>query len=115
VLACLPGERHCLGLAAFGLALRDLGWRVTYLGADAPLASVSDAADAVRADVVVLAVVLAEVLAGAVADLRALDTGHAIVLGGPATCGEPVAGLALPVLPDDLLIAAHTLALRAAH
>jgi DNA-binding transcriptional MerR regulator len=63
----------------------------------------------------VLAVVLAEVLAGAVADLRALDTGHAIVLGGPATCGEPVAGLALPVLPDDLLIAAHTLTSRAAH
>jgi DNA-binding transcriptional MerR regulator len=110
VLACLPGERHCLGLAAFGLTLRDLGWRVTYLGGDAPLASVSDAADAVRADVVVLAVVLAEVLAAAIPALGALDSGHAVVLGGPATCGEPVPGLALPVLPSDVLVAAHALA-----
>jgi hypothetical protein len=37
VLACVPGERHTLGPIAFGLALRDLAWRVTYLSRDAAL------------------------------------------------------------------------------
>jgi DNA-binding transcriptional MerR regulator len=112
VLACLPGERHCLGLAAFGLALRDLGWRVTYLGGDTPLRSAGDAAGAVRADVIVLAAVMPDVLAANLPELAALD-GHAVVLGGPATGGEAVPGLALPVLPADLLLAAHALAAHA--
>jgi DNA-binding transcriptional MerR regulator len=112
VLACLPGERHCLGLAAFGLALRDLGWRVTYLGGDTPLRSAGDAAGAVRADVIVLAGVMPEVLAASVPDLGTLD-GYPVVLGGPATRGESVPGLALPVLPADLLVAAHGLAAHA--
>src|SRR3954467_10865077 len=37
LLAALPGEHHALGLLAFAVVLRDLGWRVTYLGADVPL------------------------------------------------------------------------------
>ena len=36
VLACPPGERHDLGLLIFGLALREHGWRITFLGADTP-------------------------------------------------------------------------------
>jgi DNA-binding transcriptional MerR regulator/methylmalonyl-CoA mutase cobalamin-binding subunit len=46
VLACAPGEQHDLGLIAFGLALRERGWRIVYLGADTPLTSVADAAHA---------------------------------------------------------------------
>lgn len=113
VLACLPGERHCLGLAAFGLVLRDLGWRVTYLGADAPLRSAAEAAGAVRADVVVLAAVLPEVLAAVAPELGALAAHHPVVLGGPAARGETVPELAVPVLPGELLIAAQTLAAHA--
>ena len=30
------GEQHDLGLLAFGLALRGRGWRIVYLGPDAP-------------------------------------------------------------------------------
>ena len=40
VLACQPGERHDLGLLCFGLALREQGWRITYLGTDTPLREV---------------------------------------------------------------------------
>jgi MerR family transcriptional regulator, light-induced transcriptional regulator len=36
VLACAPGERHELGLIAFGIALREQGWRITFLGAETP-------------------------------------------------------------------------------
>jgi MerR family transcriptional regulator, light-induced transcriptional regulator len=37
VLACAPGERHELGLMMATIALRRDGWKVVYLGADAPL------------------------------------------------------------------------------
>ena len=50
VLACAPGEQHDLGLIAFGLALRARGWRIVYLGADTPVASVADAAAPVTGD-----------------------------------------------------------------
>jgi DNA-binding transcriptional MerR regulator len=56
VLACPPGERHDLGLIAFGLALRDQGWRITFLGADTPLDALHEVTRGVRPDAVVLGV-----------------------------------------------------------
>lgn len=84
VLACLPDEQHSLGLTAFGVVLRDLGWSVTFLGRDTPVASVRDAADAVGADAIVLAAVRAEPLAAASAEIAALMRSHPVVVGGPA-------------------------------
>ena len=43
VLACPPGELHDLGLIAFGLVLRERGWRVALLGADTPIDTIADA------------------------------------------------------------------------
>jgi methanogenic corrinoid protein MtbC1 len=43
LLACAPGERHDLGLIVFGLALRQHGWRITYLGADTPVETLAAA------------------------------------------------------------------------
>lgn len=113
VLACLPEEHHCLGLASFGLALRDLGWRVTYLGGDTPLDAVADAAGTVRADVVVLAAVIPGVVEEAGPGVEALATEYAVVLGGPGIAADDASGLPAAVLPGDLLIAAHTLAAHA--
>ena len=48
LLACLPGERHDLGLLVFGLALRARGWRIAYLGADTPVEIVGETADALE-------------------------------------------------------------------
>ena len=36
-LACPPGERHDLGLMAFGIALNRTGRQIVYLGADTPV------------------------------------------------------------------------------
>lgn len=41
------GELDTIGLLAFGLALRGEGWRITYLGADTPLAAIEQNAGAV--------------------------------------------------------------------
>ncbi|MDQ2897435.1 MAG: MerR family transcriptional regulator [Actinomycetota bacterium] len=57
ILACPPGELHELGLLSFGLALRELGWRITYLGADTPLADITAALDELAPAIVVLAAV----------------------------------------------------------
>ena len=58
LLAAPPGELHDLGLVVFGLALRDRGWRVTFLGADTPIDTIADTARRTRPDLVVLATLM---------------------------------------------------------
>ena len=48
LLACPPGEQHDLSLIAFGLSLREHGWRITYLGADTPIATIAETATTLR-------------------------------------------------------------------
>lgn len=43
VLACAEDEQHDVPLLMFGLLLRTYGWRIDYLGADTPLASLVQA------------------------------------------------------------------------
>ncbi len=40
LLACYPEDHHDLGLICFGLALREKGWRITFLGANTPFAAI---------------------------------------------------------------------------
>ncbi len=54
VLACPHGERHDIGLLSFGLVLRELGWRITFLGADTPSAGIAETAQGLRCSAVVL-------------------------------------------------------------
>ena len=54
LLACVEGELHDLPLLCFGLVLRGHGWRISYLGADTPVASVVEAARALAPDAVVV-------------------------------------------------------------
>lgn len=55
VAACVPGERHDLGLLLFCLAAEAEGFRVINLGADAPLAELPRVAAACGAGAIVLA------------------------------------------------------------
>ncbi len=54
VLAGAPGELHDLPLIIFGLALRERGWRITYLGGDTPLFTATDAARQLDTELLVL-------------------------------------------------------------
>ncbi len=54
LLACAEGELHDLPLVGFGLCLREQGWRISYLGADTPVASVVEAAQALAPAAVVI-------------------------------------------------------------
>jgi DNA-binding transcriptional MerR regulator len=110
LLACAPGEQHDLGLIAFGLALRDRGWRITFLGPDTPLDTLADAVARLRADAVVLAATTPERFeagraalpqiaplwiagAGATAELAA-DTGARLLDADPLAAAERVAATA---------------------
>jgi methanogenic corrinoid protein MtbC1 len=87
VLACLPGERHDLGLLAFGLALRARGWRIVYLGPDAPLDTVEDACSHLQPDLVVLSAAARERVRPVREELRGLAERWRVALGGAAAEG----------------------------
>jgi DNA-binding transcriptional MerR regulator len=112
VLACPPGELHDIPLMAFGIALHRLGWRVTYLGSNTPVAELRQTVEVTRPELIVLAAVepdrFAQVakelaglsrrypvaLAGAGADATlARRTGARLLSGDPVTAAETVAGL----------------------
>lgn len=86
LLACPAGELHDLSLIAFGLALRDHGWRITFLGADTPLATIDQTATTLRPDLVVVAAIDAAQLTPLTEELRRLATRFRLALacGGAA-------------------------------
>jgi len=82
VLACAPCEQHDLGLIAFGLALRARGWRVIYLGADTPIATLADAARACEPAFVVVSAVDARTFRRHAGELEQLARTAQLCLGG---------------------------------
>lgn len=82
LLACAPGELHTLGLIAFGIALRNRGRRITYLGADTPIASIHRAAGQTSPALVVLSAAIPTHVAGIEAQLRDLAATVPLALAG---------------------------------
>ena len=54
LLACAPGETHDITLLAFALVLRSHSWRILFLGADTPIATLARAAETTRPALVVV-------------------------------------------------------------
>ena len=82
LLACPPGEAHELGLIMFGIAISRRGWRVTYLGADTPLATLIDAARRLRPDLIVLVATVPEAIRSRASDIGDLAKIAPVSLGG---------------------------------
>jgi methanogenic corrinoid protein MtbC1 len=80
LLAAPAGERHDLGLVVLALMLRDHGWRVTFLGADTPISTITDTARRLAPEVVVLAMLAPVELEAA--DVHELARGPRVVLAG---------------------------------
>ena len=88
LLGCPSGERHDLGLIIFGLALRDRGWRVTFLGPDTPIETLAAAADQLAPDVVVLSSLTRDPLAAAAAAITQLASSRPVLLAGSGADAE---------------------------
>lgn len=103
LLACLPGEQHELGLVAFGLALRARGWRIGYLGGDAPLDTVARAADDLHPDLVVLSAVSENRVREAADEIRTLARRHRVAVGGTGATGDAAEGVGAIALSGDVV------------
>ena len=110
VLACPPGEQHELGLLAFGLALRERGWRITYLGAETPLGDVARALDELAPAILVLAAVTPERFLGAVDDIRTLAAQARVAIAGAGASEALAKTLGAESLGGDVTSAAALLA-----
>jgi DNA-binding transcriptional MerR regulator len=110
VLACPPGERHDIGLIAFGLILRTYGWRILFLGADTPLSTLGDAVATTAPRLVVVASMDGALLEGMTADLRRLARTAPLVLSGAGASEELCARLRVDRLDGDLVTAAAAVA-----
>jgi len=82
ILACPPGERHELGLLCFGLALREHGWRITYLGPETPLREITDALGELAPSIVVLSAISQQRFLDASEEITALATQVRVGIGG---------------------------------
>ena len=106
LIACAPRELHTFGLIAFGIALHDIGWRITYLGADTPLESVAQAAEQIEPDLVVICAQISQRLRRHDVGLRAIAARWPLALGGSGARAELAARVDAVLLLRDPLDAA---------
>ena len=110
LLACAPGESHDISLLAFGLVLRSHGWRILFLGADTPIATLARAAETTRPALTVVSSFDPALLEAPAAELRRLARAVPLSLAGPGATDELSARLGVGRLDGDLVAAADEVA-----
>src|SRR5947209_4681310 len=83
LLACAPGELHDITLLAFALVLRSHSWRILFLGADTPIATLTRAAETTKPGLVVVASFDPALLEAEARALRRLARTVPLALAGP--------------------------------
>jgi DNA-binding transcriptional MerR regulator len=106
ILACAPGERHDIGLIAFGLVLRSHGWRILFLGADTPLPTLARAVSATHPQLVVVASMDTTLFEAQSAELQELGRTAPLVLSGAGASEALSARLHIDRLDGNLVAAA---------
>jgi hypothetical protein len=110
LLACPSGERHDLGLIAFGLALRGRGWRISFLGPDTPAGAIAEAADRLGPEAVVLYAREGDRLEAIEPELAAIAGRSNLMLAGPGAAGSVSSAVGAALLSDGPVEAASQLA-----
>jgi DNA-binding transcriptional MerR regulator len=110
LLACAPGEMHDITLLAFALVLRSHSWRILFLGADTPIATLARAAETTRPALVVVSSFDPALLEAQAAGLRRLARAVPLALAGPGATDELSARLGARRLDGDLVAAAGEVA-----
>ena len=113
VLASAEGDQHDLPVLLFGVVLRTHGWRITFLGADTPVASLAETVRAIRPDVVVVVGTVRGVFDQLVEQLREVSKDAPLYLAG-AAADEGLAGRAHAVHLEGDLVEATTSVRQAA-
>jgi MerR family transcriptional regulator, light-induced transcriptional regulator len=111
LLACAPNEQHTLGLIVFGVALHELGWRITYLGANTPIETLAEVAEVVHPELTVMAAVMRRRLSRYATQLRDFTDRWSLALGGPGVSPQLARQTGARHLDEDPVTAANTLSL----
>ena len=109
LLASPPGESHDLGLISFGVVLHSRGWRITYLGPDTPIDTVSQAVGGLRPDAIVLAALDREPLESAAREISALASKGRLLIAGAGASTQLAERLGARYLDEDPVAAARHL------
>jgi DNA-binding transcriptional MerR regulator/methylmalonyl-CoA mutase cobalamin-binding subunit len=109
LLACVAGERHDLPLVCFGLALRERGWRIGYLGADTPTASIVEAANRLAPAAVVASGTVAGAFDAISTQLREVALHAPLYLAGAAASPQAARRAHGTLLAGDVVTAADAL------
>ena len=112
LLACPPGEQHDIALLSFGLVLRRSGWRVTYLGADSPMADLEQAVERFAPDLVMLSATDARRFDAIRPELTRLADGASLALAGPGASAELAVAVGAEYVTVDPVTAAERWAER---
>jgi DNA-binding transcriptional MerR regulator len=110
LLACPPGERHDLGLIAFGLVMRERGWRIAFLGPDTPIGTILDAAGRLHPAAIVLAAVAAQPFEAVSGEIAELARQAPVLIGGEGADDELAERLGARALGSDPIRAGEQLA-----
>jgi DNA-binding transcriptional MerR regulator len=108
LLACAPNEQHALALIVFGIALHELGWRITYLGADTPIETLAEVADIIHPELTVMAATMRQRLARHASQLSDFTDKWSLALGGPGVSARLAKQTGARHLLDDPVTAAGT-------
>lgn len=112
VLACAPGELHTFGLITFGVALHELGWRITYLGADTTVDMIEEAAAHVAPDLIVVFAAMPERLARIADDLQTLSRHRTTAIAGAGASAAIADEISVRRLEGDPVTAAQGVAVQ---
>ena len=110
LLACAPGETHDITLLAFALVLRSYSWRILFLGADTPIATLAHTAETTRPELVVVSSFDASLLEAHTRELRRLGRTVPLALAGPGASVKLCRRLGVRRLDGDLIAAADEVA-----
>ena len=110
LLACAPGETHDITLLAFGLVLRSYSWRILFLGADTPIATLTQTAETTKPALTVVSSFDSALLEAQAAPLRRLARLVPLALAGPGATDKLCARLGARRLDGDLVAAADEVA-----
>ena len=84
VLASAEGDQHDLPVLLFGVVLRTHGWRITFLGADTPVTSLTETVREIQPNVVVVAGTVRGVFDPLVEELREVARQAPLYVAGAA-------------------------------
>lgn len=106
LLACAPHEQHNLALVVFGIALHELGWRITYLGSNTPIEALAEVAEISNPELTVVAATMRQRLPRHTKQLSSFNDRWSLALGGPGVSARLAKQLGAQHLTQDPVSAA---------